>query len=357
MNSTPPLSYNVYYSGWNRTTTNSITGTITGIHHPSADSVQLTGGIGWTDDNYTATCFSMSGVNGPISGGTAPYTGTFIPMGSFSDFNNGQAANGIWQLSVTCTSTGGTLDNWQMTFNYGSGNPTINNLCPGTYHVSITDAGGCAIEDYVTINSGQAILTAVISSFSDVLCNGNCDGSVTVTASAGTPPYSYTWSSGGTDTTETALCAGIYTVTATDQVLNTATATVTIAEPAVLTAIVTTTDVSCFGFTDGSAIASVTGGTTPYLYTWSTGGTNSTCDATTPGTYTLTMSDANLCTDTASATINEPPALTASTAYSDATCFNVCDGTIDLSGCDPGIYFIRYMSPKGNAIIKSVLSE
>lgn len=66
---------------------------------PGGIRVQLSDGNSVKDSNYTSTCFDDQGVP-PISSGTAPYTGTFKPIGYLGRFNNGQNPNGTWQLIV-----------------------------------------------------------------------------------------------------------------------------------------------------------------------------------------------------------------------------------------------------------------
>ncbi|PLX00090.1 MAG: hypothetical protein C0594_16135 [Marinilabiliales bacterium] len=163
---------------------------------PLGTSVQLTGGIGGNADNYTNTCFNMTGADGAISGGTAPYTGTFIPMGDFATYHNGQAANGTWQLSITCSSEGGTLNSWELTFRTGETSQTVSSLCAGTYTVTVTDDAGCEATASGTVNSGSAALSASISASTNATCYGVCDGTATVLASGGSTPYTYLWSNG-----------------------------------------------------------------------------------------------------------------------------------------------------------------
>ena len=118
--------------------------------------------------------------------------------------------------------------------------------------------------------------TASIVSSTNVSCNGGSDGSITATGVGGTTPYTYAWSNGGTNPTINNLFAGTYTVTVTDALgcVATNTPSRTITEPtAVVASAVVDNNVSCNGANDGGATASATGGTTPYTYAWSKGGT------------------------------------------------------------------------------------
>jgi len=89
-------------------------------------------------------------------------------------------------------------------------------LCAGTYNVTVSDNSGCVAINSVTIIDQVSSLTNLTSS--NNATQGICDGSGAVSASGGTAPYSYTWSSGQTSSTITGLCAGIYYVTITDNI-------------------------------------------------------------------------------------------------------------------------------------------
>src|SRR5207253_8626089 len=121
------------------------------------------------------------------------------------------------------------------------------------------------------------------------------NGSATVTASGGTPAYTYLWSpSGQTNATATGIGGGTYTVTVTDANGCVRTATVVVTTAAGGTASITASvNVLCFGGNNGSATVTMTGGTAPFTYVWSpSGGTNATGTGLTAGTYTVTVTDA-----------------------------------------------------------------
>lgn len=148
-------------------------------------------------------------------------------------------------------------------------------------------------------------VVAGLFSVVNVACNANCEGSATVTAVSGYPPYTYLWDSAAgsqTDPMADTLCAGTYTVTITDYVGNTSSASVTVAEPAALTDSLVVMDAQCNTCADGSAAANISGGTSPYSYYWSTGQTYATITVA-PGTYYITVTDASGCTMTDSAVV------------------------------------------------------
>ena len=103
----------------------------------------------------------------------------------------------------------------------------------------------------------------------------------------------------------------------------------TINEPPLLTCSASVvSDVGCLGGNDGQASVSANGGVSPYSFDW--GGADPL--ALSAGTYTVTVTDANLCTSTCSVTINEPPLLSCSTSViSDVSCFGGDDGQASVS--------------------------
>ena len=181
-----------------------------------------------------------------------------------------------------------------------------------------------------TAGTAQSYTLSAVSSQTNVTCFGAANGTATIQPSGTTGTVRYSWSpSGGTAATATGLAPGTYTVTATDEACKGVIQTFTITEPSVLTASSSQTNATCNGVSNGTATAIPSGGTAPYTYSWSSGGgTNATATGLAPGTYVVTVTDAKGCTTTASATITEPPVLTA-TASGGGTV--VEGGTINLS--------------------------
>ncbi|SFS46515.1 T9SS type B sorting domain-containing protein [Sphingobacterium wenxiniae] len=220
------------------------------------------------------SCFN--GSNGTatvsVSGGTGPYTYSWLPSGGTSQ-----------------TATG---------------------LSAGTYTVTVTDANSCQITRSFTITHPPALM-ASDGGKTNVSCNGGSNGTATVNVVGGTGAYTYTYSwapFGGTSQTATGLSAGLYTVTVTDANGCQTTQNFEISEPT-SAVVITTSDimhVSTVGGSDGSATVDVMGGTAPYTYSWSpTGGTGATATGLSAGVYTVTVTDANTCTYSHNVTIEQ----------------------------------------------------
>lgn len=312
-------------------------------------------------------------------------------------------------------------------YNWSAGTPagsTVSGLSAGTYSVTVQDSIQCEAIGNFTIEEPTAI-SLTLSSTPEVC--GSCDGTATVTATGGTPGYSYEWPNGQTTATATNLCVGNYEVTVIDNNLCTATDTISVGTSGSATASFTyngnqclagnsyeftntgTTgagiifswdfgnnsnstqenpthtysasgnytvtfivqdgpctdtisdtitvypmpeitsidpvDVTCYQACDGTAQVNATNGTTPYSYQWDTNANNQTsptainlCD----GTFSITLTDANSCTDIGNVTISEPTELVISLTGTDVTCNGFCDGdaTVTVSGGTPSYSYL-----------------
>jgi len=250
--------------------------------------------------------------------------------GGKTDVSCNGGANG----TATVAPTGGTATytySWNTTPVQTTA--TATGLAAGTYTVTVTDANNCQTTRSFTINQPTAPLSASASDQTNILCNGYATGSATVTATGGTPGYTYSWSpSGGTAATATGLTAGTYTVTVTDARGCQTTQSFIITEPLdALTAIpVAQTNIACYGDSTGSATVTAIGGTGNYTYSWSpSGGTAATATELAAGTYTVTVKDDNNCQVTQSFTIIQPGAALTTTpgALNNTSCYGGSNGT------------------------------
>ena len=239
-------------------------------------------------------------------------------------------ANGGNSGSIDVTVSGGTP---AFNFAWSPALPATEdpqNVGAGNYTVTVTDAASCSTTTSVTLNLPGSVTLSI--SGTDINCNGANNGTATVVASNGTPPYTYAWApNGGNAATANNLAANTYTVTVTDANSCTQSAEVTITEPPLLTANIIATDAACNG-DNGALNLTLSGGTTPYSFAWS-GGLGNTEDPqnVTAGSYTVTVTDANSCSTTTNATITEPSALIASITATNVSCNGADDADIDLT--------------------------
>ena len=263
---------------WSTTAT---TATITG----------LSGGV-----TYTVTATDSAGCSAPDS-----YT---VPQPNAITFNAPvmvqPTCNGGTNGSITVSASGGT---GTITYVWGGGltGPKDSLLAQGTYTVTATDSLGCSAGMTYTLTQPAAITfnAPVIDS---IKCNGGTGG-ITVNATGGTGTITYTWTGGATGATITGLSAGPYSVTATDSVGCSASTTYALTQPTQL--VIDSghvTNATCSK--NGSVVVTVSGGTTGYTYSW-TGGVSSTdsLGGLTGGPVTVTVTDFNGCTATATYTV------------------------------------------------------
>lgn len=261
---TPPYTYSWSNGG----TTQSITGLATGYY-----------GLTVTDANG---CFGTSG--GYVSGST-PINATYAATASSCTSATGSAT-----LSVS----GGTAP-YTITWNTSPVQTglTASNLPAGNYSFHITDATGCT-------RNGIAVIPPVhVISAAFTAVNATCtqaNGSLQVTPSGGTAPYTYSWSNGAATATASGLAAGSYSVAITDNAGCSVTKWGNVTATSPIVAGLSTTQASCIYTSDGTITAGVSGGTAPYTYTWSNGGTGASISGLATGYYSVHITDAASCT-------------------------------------------------------------
>jgi hypothetical protein len=224
-----------------------------------------------------------------------------------------------------------------------SDGPTTQNrsgLPAGTYTVTVTDANSCTATISATITQPNAALAAT-PSVTNILCFGAATGAINLAVSGGTPAYTYLWNDGATTQNRTGLNAGTYAVTVTDA--NNCTRAVTninVTQPASALSLSSTQVNATCGVSAGSITVTATGGTGAYTYDWSgtpTGDGTPTISGLGGGTYAVTVTDANGCTEVLSATITQSSALVLSITPTNPTCPPGAnppvnsDGSIDLT--------------------------
>lgn len=208
------------------------------------------------------------------------------------------------------------------TFEWRQGSPTGNifsssknlaNAPAGSYYLKITDAKNCIANYNATIlqcttsvEDPIVVLNVDLKNGFGTSCKGRCDGKITAVASKGSQPYTYKWSHNANLKSNIAdnLCSGTYSVTVTDSRGTTATATVSVSEPAGLS--INFRKIACASdntSSDGSYEATVLGGSKPYVYKWCNNESSSIATGLEAGTCTITVTDANGCSSTEALTV------------------------------------------------------
>ena len=216
----------------------------------------------------------------------------------------------------------------------------LTNIPAGTYTVTVRDANNCmAIRTIIVTEPAPLAANATAT---PVSCFGGTNGSVDLTVSGGTPAYTYAWSNNATTQDLANVPAGTYTVTIFDANNCSTTTSATVTQPTRIALSSTVTPVACNGAANGAINLTVSGGTPAYTFNWSNGATTEDLTNLAAGTYTATVTDANNCVSTTTATVNQPTALVLGTTPTQVGCNGAQTGAIDLavSGGTPAYTYV-----------------
>ncbi len=336
------------------TTTNSSCGNADGSACAAITGGQPPFSYSWNDpSNQTTMCanninagvytISITDGNGCNVTGVANVNDNTAPIVTIPTSANvtcAGAANGSAQSSAV----GGIIPYTITWIPTGQTTAFISGLSGGIYSVTYTDSIGCIGSASVTINEPAPLVSGILTT-SPVSCFLTCDGTASVGAGGGTAPYTYLWNSipAQTASMATGLCAAGYTVTVTDANGCTSTSSTTITTPTAVTiTLASTNNVSCNGGSNGAIDISVSGGTPGYVYSWSPSvGSGPSVTGLAAGTYTVTVSDQNTCSQTLTVNITEPTAITISTITNPSTC-GQANGFVSAtpSGGTPGYTYL-----------------
>ncbi len=169
----------------------------------------------------------------------------------------------------------------------------ISNLPPATYTVTVQDANGCTIQNQANITEPSEII--ISSNANTILCYGDETGSIDISVTGGTSPYTYEWSNMVHTEDLTDVVAGNYIVTVTDNTGCTKTKSIELKQPSPLVVSLPSDFTYCNN--DTEILATVEGGTPPYSYVWNTGSTTPSITYQTDKTdmYSVTVTDAHNC--------------------------------------------------------------
>jgi gliding motility-associated-like protein len=300
------------------------TGAYTYFWSPSSQTSSTMSGV--VSGSYTVLVNDANNCSDTASVTISNTTGPVVTVTSVTDVTCNAASDGTATTSVT-GGTGTISYSWAP---FGGTASVGTGLAPGTYTVTATDINGCTSQDITAIITEPQTITVNVTTV-PVGCFGGNSGSATAAAAGGTTPYTYVWLPGGaTGVTVNNLTAGTYTVRTTDGNGCIMDQTFSMTEPSsALAANTTTSAVSCFGGGDGTATATVSGGTAPYDYSWApVAGNAATITGLGAGNYTVTVTDDNGCVTTSTITVSEPPVgLTATGSGASTSCFGSIDGT------------------------------
>lgn len=287
---------------------------------------------GWTVGGGSWSQVAMSNTNDSFQIPNLGINGTPLHGVSWGNNTNGAIIYFAGSSAGKVFSfTNGTSNDWNLQANWTAGNVGTNET-PGAANNANNDAWIASMNPQCGIGIGMQVTVQT----TPMSCGTACNGTATAQVTGGTAPYTYLWSNGATTGSISNLCTGTYTVEVTD-----AGGCTFIAQGIVqsgnntLQVTINSTNESCAGLCDGSAIAIASGGTQPYQYAWNNGVVTDLNPNLCPGNYTVGIIDQNGCTATTSTTI------LAGTLVGDATIaaagpYTSSDPTVQLQSATAG---------------------
>ncbi|MBN4062495.1 gliding motility-associated C-terminal domain-containing protein, partial [Bacteroidales bacterium AH-315-I05] len=308
----------------------------------SAGSQTTQTATGLAAGTYNVTVTDVSGCSATVSATVSSATAISLST-AVTDVSTIGGSDGSIDLAVS----GGASP---YTYNWSNGSTTedISGLTAGNYCVTVSDTASCQDTVCVTVNEPVCSSFTISSTVTDVSTSGGSDGSIDITVSGGTTPYSYNWDNAATTEDISGLTSGAYCVTVTDTNACDTSICLIVNEPGCsgFSVTVSTTDATTVGGSDGTATANPTGGTSPYSYLWDANASSQTTQTATglaAGSYCVTVTDNSSCVASACGTVSEPncTAFSATATSTDATTTGGSDGTAtanSASGTSPYSY-------------------
>lgn len=306
-------------------------------------TVEVTGGVGlftflWSNSETTQTItnldagtYTVTVTDSNGSTATDSVVITNVTPLSINAQSTNETAVGANDGTALAAPTGG-LTPYSYQWSSGQTTALITGLTPGVYTVTVTDAAGCTQSETVTVDAFGCPPLTIQEAIIHANCFGVCDGTIEIqNVTNGVHPLIYLWENGDTNEARDFLCAGSYSVTITDASGCNVSETFQINQPAPLQVNATSTDETAPNANDGTASAAPTGGTAPYGFLWSTGSTAAQITGLPPGSYTVTVTDANLCTSSQTVAIDTFDCELGGVQILNASCNGSCDGSIVVS--------------------------
>jgi gliding motility-associated-like protein len=221
---------------------------------------------------------------------------------------------------------------------------SVVDIVAGNYEVTVQTADGCTQTFNYDVLEGLS-LAANVDPVNPPTCNGDSDGSISISIQIANPPVTFDFGNGPqSSNTLSGIPAGTYNVQVVDGQGCPGNFTIEVVDFPVLEPNISSVNISCFGENDGSAMVAPSGGAGNYAYLWSNGATTSSIENLLAGTYSVTVTDENGCSAIVSTTIIEPAELTMTLEAEDVICFGDETGIINvdaMGGTPPYEYTIN----------------
>jgi gliding motility-associated-like protein len=348
-------------------------GSITGASAQSSPQIEISQTLINTTTSPATVTYNVTPLSGNCPGVNFTIVVTVNPAISANVTSNNStcfgANNGAIQTNITGGipfSSGAPYQiSWTGPNGFTSSQPSISNLAPGDYTLSITDAGGCPINKTYTITEPNDI-TITTDLEKDITCFNASNGEIKITLSGGTLNYKIAWTKNGIPyaTTEdlTNLSPGNYAITVSDaNNCGPKTAAFTITEPPILAVnLVNKTNILCFGQSTGTIDVNVVGGTFPYSYAWSGpngfSSSNQNLTALFAGTYNLIVMDNSGCVKNLSVILTQNPEIKITATTTPIVCYGDNNASISLVVSGGGAPYQIAWSNLGSGTFQNNLS-
>ena len=282
--------------------------------------------------SFAVIATDANGCTGTGSASVSNSAGVNASVSSLTNVSCNGGANG----AIAISAIGGTAPityNWSDQ-GFATSIATRTNLTAQSYTITVADAAGCSVVLGPITLTQPAALVVSLGTSNNATCSAVNNGSILMNVTGGTPNYTYSWSnSSSTSEDLSGLGAGTYQLTVTDanSCPSVQGPSVTITQPSAVVVSISagSSSVSCFGLADGAINMNVSGGQSPYTYSWTnTTATTEDLSFLAAGTYTLTATDASGCSGTGAAVV-VADALAISTSISSTPASNSAssDGT------------------------------
>lgn len=225
---------------------------------------------------------------------------------------------------------GGVLP-YQFNWSNGADSQNLTDIPYGNYFVTLTDANDCSVFENAYVQQPDFPLETEITP-THIACFSEENGIVDLVVSGGSEPYSFEWSNMATSEDLIDVGIGNYTVIVTDNNACTSTNSVEIEQPPLLVStVISSSDISCYGENDGYINVNVIGGTLPYYYSWSNGNAFQNLLEVEAGNYILTVTDLNGCTVSNSVVLEQPEELITILNSENISCYGENSGQVILN--------------------------
>ncbi len=283
---------------------------------------------GLTAGNYSVRITDANGCEQNLTTVITQPDQLVVTLVNVSDVSCAGGNDGIVNISVT----GGTTP-YQYQWSNGSVTQDLNNVSSGTYAVQVIDANGCSDDNIeVTITEPEPLI-ASFNSVTNILTYGLSSGAIDLDVSGGVAPYTYSWSNGATTQDVDNIPAGNYSVFILDaQGCEVVLDTKVTQPPELNVKIASVQNIRCNNDNTGAIEVTVTGGVTPYNFSWSNGDSTQSISGVPAGDYALTVTDANDHRKIVTSKIAEPTPINLNLDnVRQVLCFGAQTGAIDVT--------------------------